>query len=483
MYLNEYHNLKFLYYINIKYPNIFKLGISKILDRDFIFGVVYNNEFLNSYQFNELSIIYKIYLNLNNGIYNEKALILSFSIYDKLNNIVDWKYLKRDFSNILKKYYSLKYHNKDLLFDLNSEIDKINNNDDIIDLKEYLIKLFLLREEYFKYCDFNIFNKINIDYNDDNYEIICLIKSLFSNNLEEIKKRSINLLKDNNLYIKIIKLSLSIPKYYEIEINENLLKIDNNEKIYTLDGEKFNLLIHVLNAYGSGGNYLDMNNKKGSRQICLSSITDFSMGFADFSLRPNSANIILGFNHIEPNTLLSISNYDSGSKYDGYHYDNGSMYFTDIRTNTLLTCYYNEYSIKRTDKLKPDYIVCFNKISNESLKAAKTLSIPIVLINEKKYIAKTKKNLNDLYIKAINGDINSISIYLFKMIQYYYTFGYRNNMADESINIINSLKDIVRNIKDAKKDSLLELLFSLNDFIISSKLSDKAKELEIVKKL
>ncbi len=176
-------------------------------------------------------------------------------------------------------------------------------------------------------------------------------------------------------------------------INPNNLSLKKSNEygipIYELNGEKFFAFVHVTSASREdvyNPNIWVENNKEG---LSLSYIgSDNIVTFSD-----PFENIVFGFSNLDYNRIVHLRNDDSFSSYNS-NYNDASRYVQKMYTPQNLidnTNRYNEivYQEKNKnipqEKVKPDYIVCYDDIKEGDLKVAMNYNLPIVLVDTKKY--------------------------------------------------------------------------------------------------
>ena len=448
-YLKEGFALEQLVYINEQFKDLFSKKISNLLKTNIIDLLVTEGFNLPKVKSEDLLIITQIYDQLSENKYNPNMFRLSFMIFYYMQSIIMEIYqkgmLKEQLPDILKTYF---YHSKDiekgshiltLVHQQEEFIDRLNSLNDVNEMRNFVLEYFLFKDSNLGKMDYSLFNQLNLDkYPEYKDLIITLQKLIKSNNLQEIRELAYLFIKDKEIFVKVIRLSYNINLFVEDELNRHLLQVDKKDKIRILDGENFHLLVHVMNAYGDHGDYHNLNNKEGSKQICLSGITDLSVGLAGYT-----DSVLLGFSYIPTNSLLNMSYRDMGSAYNGYFVDERFSYYASIRKNALVTNIYNEYDIKRDDDFKPSYIVALNTIQDKDKKAAKDLSLPIVLIKEKAYIKRNQQILSNLVTKIENGRLDLIPFYAKMVMQMFYTFAYRNYTGMEIKDEFKKLLDIL----------------------------------------
>jgi len=203
-------------------------------------------------------------------------------------------------------------------------------------------------------------------------------------------------------------IDVQIRKIYGKELSDTLLKVEmpastfDEEKgvdIIKLEGQDFKLLIHGVDAYTkSTGKFEERN--VGKSFICTSLISEKTL------LRAK-AGCYYGFSNIGSNALIMSGNDDINSYADSANSlevkANGNAEFntsTQIIDKSIENGTYSEIDLWREyigddgkiKKVTPDYIISFSSkgISENDIKEAKRLGIPIVLIDEEKYMQKNK---------------------------------------------------------------------------------------------
>lgn len=180
-----------------------------------------------------------------------------------------------------------------------------------------------------------------------------------------------------------------IKNFYGKELKESLAEVNLPEPqkqkgvdVINLQGEQFKLLVHGLNAYGSGSAKYE-NREIGATYVCTSLISNNHLERAE-------ASIYYGFKNISDNSLILEGSEDICSdgeenslKVEAYR----SVRF--LKTDKMIAESaekenYNEIVLNRKGA-SPDYIVAFGEISPRDIMESKRLNIPIVKINEKIY--------------------------------------------------------------------------------------------------
>ena len=187
----------------------------------------------------------------------------------------------------------------------------------------------------------------------------------------------------------IYKIIRNVKNNYGKEINSSLLQVNNTNGIIDATNVEFNLLVHVIGAYGSvptGDIYDSWNTKEktSTQEICTSFISDNNMGIAP----TGEHSVILGFNNLPDDFLEIMSCNDLYSK--GFQAARQSRFLTpeELKNNTRHG--HNEIVIRRRkgeyteEKVEPSYIICFDNINEESKVASEKFGVPIIFIDREK---------------------------------------------------------------------------------------------------
>ena len=219
----------------------------------------------------------------------------------------------------------------------------------------------------------------------------------------------------------------SIVDIYKIESQKNKsLSQIYNVPIYEFNGEPFYLLIHNTSKQIDTDEYhlqeLFHENKKNDG-ISLSLISNEKMNYYN----DYKKSIIFGFKKFEIKQIVHLYNSDSYSFYK-YGDNRVSNRITKLYLPTDLikdTCGYNEIVYQEKTKntqflnikeLTPDYLVCFDYVSDSEAKIAKYYNIPIIKINKEKYNID-QNNIKNKSINALikDGDSESYIDSYFKL--------------------------------------------------------------------
>ena len=217
----------------------------------------------------------------------------------------------------------------------------------------------------------------------------------------------------DNTYNNLIDLAINPKKMY------NLLSIEKTKKygvpIYELNGENFYAFVHITGPYKYNHNFYVEAWKEGLYDsVSLSFIGNNNITtFGD----PKES-IAFGFSKLDYKRIIHLRNSDSFSNYNSMD-DCFSDYIQKMYTPANLikeTRGYNEivYQEKsrniKLDTIVPDYVMCYDEVTDSDINVAKYYNLPIVLINTKKYKFNNKIIDVSESEKYINGD----DYYMFK---------------------------------------------------------------------
>lgn len=217
----------------------------------------------------------------------------------------------------------------------------------------------------------------------------------------------------DNTYNNLIDLAINPKKMY------NLLSIEKTKKygvpIYELNGENFYAFVHITGPYKYNPNFYVEAWKEGLYDsVSLSFIGNNNITtFGD----PKES-IAFGFSKLDYKRIIHLRNSDSFSNYNSMD-DCFSDYIQKMYTPANLikeTRGYNEivYQEKsrniKLDTIVPDYVMCYDEVTDSDINVAKYYNLPIVLINTKKYKFNNKIIDVSESEKYINGD----DYYMFK---------------------------------------------------------------------
>lgn len=202
-------------------------------------------------------------------------------------------------------------------------------------------------------------------------------------------------------FIEIQQIVNAIKQNYGSKINESLVSLNGTNGIYDFTDKEFNMLIHVIGAYGEspkGDIYDSWNTKEGTSKvsICTSFISDDNMGIAPTT----EESVVLGFSNLPDDFLQIMSCNDLYSS--GYKAQRSSRFLTPAELKNNTRHGHNELVISRRigeyteSKLQPSYIICFDKINEKSKIAAQKFGVPIIFIDREKVAEKQHNEIINL---------------------------------------------------------------------------------------
>lgn len=346
---------------------------------------------------------------------------------NKLSKIISELNTKEEIENAIFLWNKNKHR---LLFNCN--IIKIDNYNDLQQFKErennYYDKLY--------YCSKLIDDKKNIlvakYYNYDLEYIKRLLNKVKKHNLEdkitgyshmkntiecidenELDNIYYNLTEDNrvveeikNDFIRYCVENVTTTVNARPKLKTTIIKDD--VQIFDLSESKFNLLIHRTNAVANNIkiNPLEWNrygNVDGKTTISCSAISNLYLGRVEEDL--DNSTIYFGFQNIQADNIIDMGpcNINMSDAINDLMpdsmYGNNFMFFDELIENSFDQ--YNEIALFRNnqitgEKIKPDYIVCFDTIEDYHLDIARKMKLPIYFIDTKKVYKKTREELDEM---------------------------------------------------------------------------------------
>ena len=301
-----------------------------------------------------------------------------------INNIKDGiipKYQEYEKYNYMTIHIILKYQRAKQI----SKFIKEGNHDLVKQYMKYYSKCDLL--EQFIECFFedipynfiiNLKEIINYMVDNPNYHPkgIDLYKKLLSFdelNIQQIKKlyNDYNTKDTAKMFYQDFRLARDMA--YQ-DINKNLLNVTKD--IMYLNGQEFYLCIH-----SSNNQYWNTQ----AKVLSLSLISHDNISHYGQKTR----HLIYGFSNLKIDHIIHIYHADSYTSYT-YGTDKPQRILTPSKL-IQETKKYNEIFYKLDESIKPDLLICFDKITNEHLMLANEMNLKIVVINSKKYQEKTGK--------------------------------------------------------------------------------------------
>lgn len=344
-----------------------------------------NNELINQTEFFQLDI--NQFFSFNEG-YDITSIYFNhdMTVADKFNKIKNilTTLTNKEFKEILiDRFFKEVPYN--FLLNLNTLIE-FNEKNDIINadnLKRYIA---IQQNDCFDKELYDSFDK------NENYV------TQFYDDFKKSKEYAYQSLKESLVDINKIEnqKSKSLSQIY-------------NVPIYEFNGEPFYLLIHnTSKPINTDGYYLHelFHENKKNDGISLSLISNEKMNYYN----DYQKSIIFGFKEIDIKQIVHLYNSDSYSFYK-YEDNRVSNRITKLYLPTDLikdTYGYNEIVYQEKTKntqflnikeLTPDYLVCFDYVSDSEAKIAKYYNIPIIKINKNKYNIDN----NNIKNKSINA--------------------------------------------------------------------------------
>ena len=285
----------------------------------------------------------------------------------------------------------------------------------------YYIKLFIdsinkaneLPDEFVKKYG-NLLDLINRVNESSNEEIINISKTFDLNKKDEYKKLLEDCERDGNEVLqKIFVKELKVKNDQIINSTEHKKIATKNGDfvdVYELTGQPFTMLIHNItnNNLSIHDKYVDQilsnpkewnNIEDGNNYISTSLISDKLM-----NIYAGKSRLMFGFYNLPSHSIKVTDTQDFGTNREAPNNADFGIRNRLVRRpqiNTIATIddlinktkgqyNYNEVVITRADaltgeKFKPDYIVCFDNVNNDSIKASLEFSVPIYLIKSNCY--------------------------------------------------------------------------------------------------
>lgn len=369
--------------------------------------------------------------------------IVSFGNYELIQDIVNYDTYDFNFRNIssddMQKQLletNINYYNKNEVF--------LNKYFGIERKDVHYIKLFLnainkannLPDE-FKDKYGSILQLINQIVISTDEELIKISKTMDLDKKDEYKKLIEACEKDGNEVLKNHFVdALKIKNQQIVSTAEHKEIITNDGKtinVYELSGQPFTMLVHAVvdNRMSVNNSYVSqiVNNPEewdkingGNNHISTSLISDKYM--VTYGIPNKNDTIMFGFNDLPWDSVKFTDVADVGinrkASTDINYNMRNRVFVANINTVTTVddlmektietnlrippkSRSWNEIGLSRTDettgtKIKPNFVVCMDVISENSIKAAQQLNIPIYLINRKYYqeLPYVKENNNEL---------------------------------------------------------------------------------------
>lgn len=259
----------------------------------------------------------------------------------------------------------------------------------------------------------------------------------------------------------------NLRRVYAKNYKENIYQLREEdklqEKVSGIDiyaPKKFSMLVHVVAAYGefelidkkhpeksAKETWKNVDNKQ-NHILCTSYIGNSNLCFSRIMENnkkdKKKPQIILGFSNFSKNSILMAAPYDIGSTTASIQSDS-SVVLSNFRTaNNLVkdtrwghneVCVERRLENKKDANIEPDYIVCVDKINEESKKVAKDFGIPIVLIDTLEIAKSESKKIDKLFedfykskdsskisevISLYHSNLNSFSGFKSELVERYF---------------------------------------------------------------
>lgn len=421
----------------------------KILDRDNILLClpikVLNELLIDSYFKSKLlkMSMEDIYYLTNNGLIIPNNLIHEEDLINKYIDVIKIPERRIYINSLMKNNYSLyenindrlkKIYDENGFDELINEYNIVTRRSDSKELKRHIMSLYsdkflkVLIDRYFE--DFygnvltNIYNVLNFNKNyniisKENIEYYNLIIHFSKFDIDR-QKQIYNIMPKNVATLLYEDFRKCQDKAYSL-INQEIIDVSKLKftkpsgiTIYELNGEEFLLPVHVMQKNRTELIKWDNGIHK---TLCLSLIGTENLG----TYRNAEEYMIVGFKELDINSIMHVYHSDSFTEKEKSTKRVNEIYTPHELLNK--TRGYNEILINQNSLgntiLKPDYIVCYDIVTENDIKCAKDLgNIPIIKINTKKYKMNTRyldfeeknyvRDINDLYNYEYRCDINDL---------------------------------------------------------------------------
>lgn len=331
--------------------------------------------------------------------------------YENVNSIL------RECCN-LDKIYNMKH---------SSLLDKFEFNDNELEFIEVLSKLqkensglFRLYKKYRESGE--NFRNINL------FDFRNKLRNVYANEISLSLTKLVN--SDNKLVLPDTKY-LGSKEYgvplYEKEYGDFKFLVHS-----IVDGMTLNLSIYnevnkeYKNFFDNPELWNDLSSEKGTNVLSTSIISSFGTSFIN-----GDRTVIYGFDELDYKSVRNISSTDGATSHDtdGYEAYGGGrekmMYSDDLIESALSSddgYNYNEVAFNRYDvdgiRKKPNFILCFDYVSEVSVKHAKYHQVPILVIKTKKYLEDFESRLLVSGAALANCDKNNLSEYYENLKKY-----------------------------------------------------------------
>ena len=233
-------------------------------------------------------------------------------------------------------------------------------------------------------------NKINDERYRKIFELLSRIEYLHGDKEFEILYGLINgntnLVNEYRSLIPVINKTNANKIVHDINsIEPNSIIESNGIKIFRFDGNEFRMLIHAVYPNGEPTHFDTIEKRFApfGGSISMSLISNKKMRFYK-----DSPLICFGYLNIEPSQIVRASNKDAATLNRSQTPEVLVEGPDKLVTQSMNV--YNEVVVNTIsgNQQKPDFILCFDKIDNISMKYALEKGLPIYLINLEKYKEK-----------------------------------------------------------------------------------------------
>ena len=359
----------------------------------------------------------------------------------------------------------------------------------IIYTEDYLLPRIRTLFNGYKYD--TLFMMSNFPYAKDIVDDLYIITNSY--NLDDVRQSFFNLFNKKINYQKLLdNLFDYIEEKYKYDYANKFSKkfypqekfIDKNGKAYNnvvdITNEDFYLFLHNISV-GFADDYnanrvtlrpeLFIDEYFGRSSTISGAVVmkDF-IGYACSIL--HNGEIIYGFNNFTKDDVIAIGNKDlnvtHNFSYERYipEYNLQGLYSTDSLSKNMIN-YYGEGVVWRKtqgNKRKPDYILCFDEITDEAMEHAEFYHIPIYFIDRMKCYKNQAKRLKQEFEKLKNDEIKAldkIEDYLLHLISFHWSIAlmeYNFDYLDKDIQLfIQDLDELYRESGEFIENYLFDL--------------------------
>lgn len=283
----------------------------------------------------------------------------------------------------------------------------------------------------------------------------------------------------------------NLKRVYSKDLERNAYTPNEKDKKGQVDGidiyspKEFKMFVHVVAAFGkyklidkdnlssSAKDKWNSDENKKNHILCTSYIGNDNMCYVRIDDKTKKANnledeqIIFGFGNVSNTEIIMASQSDIGSDTQNIASDN-SFFLSKFRLANKIyrTCRHghNEVDLERRLKnnknanIQPEYIVCFDEISEISKKVAKDFNIPIVLIDKREVAKNQSEKLNEIVQKFKNTkkpELLEDIINLYQCARHSFNVGKKDKALAEEFfspeNMNQTVEDLINIIEQERK--------------------------------